>query len=656
MKQSKRSLTVDIRLGINSLEEFLAVKNAFLTTYPRQGKNNEDSWDILFAAYLSLVISGVIPSESPKRSFYSIRLRDIDIEKGTLRVNRQKNPKKKESGQGQRIYLPAIARLYLYSYLRFAKQTFLGYGNDKLVPAADYPEKDFFKRFKTWMEGVCAKAGLKKSFSTKDLIYLARVDLLDVYPPFLLAVVSSKIQYSSTPDHIPGREPIPDTKDMLVISDQEYAPASVIPKIIEKIDGLYGEMLRMTNTLSQRSTRDDRTRIKQEIISIQQGFPKDSPSPDDLNLLLVSEWLRDILLPSRKLKPNSVRSYFSQVATVLRTEMQGQSLENLTHGDMESIIENCELGGNFPFKAAIKSFLTYVDTSHNIKTGHISWKQLTVSREMKDVPILWPSDVKKILEKIGDRQLRGAILLGFYCGLRIGEITALRFDDFDLYGESYLELNKSKTVSGKRRLPLFLLLDSQIYSEVSDICNELFSCTVDYHWEELFLNDKKVPYSNPQVLSMAVQRVMAKAGYDWATFHTLRHSFASILLLRWFRAIQGGILFDHSHELDEFDIEKDRMLLTNGLPDSARLLGHADVRTTVTNYIHTIDILQKVYLDRYEIDNPFNLTHEQGRLFTGLSKAGIYKAFPASGVNGIEAEKLLAMQMRKLGNFVSQQY
>jgi hypothetical protein len=83
-------------------------------------------------------------------------------------------------------------------------------------------------------------------------------------------------------------------------------------------------------------------------------------------------------------------------------------------------------------------------------------------------------------------------------------------------------------------------------------------------------------------------------------------------------------------ELDICNVNKDRNLLEHGLHSFGVLLGHADVRTTVANYIHMADMLQKAFLDFYERDHHLLLSYRQAIHLTGYSQTAIYKRFPSS--------------------------
>lgn len=650
----KRQFTIIPTWEEMSLQEYRSMKRVFLKDHPsiQTGMAKEGKlWEYLFCLFYSLLVSGTLSCNAPIKRFYSLMLLNADIERGTIRV--RKSAKKAGKSEGQRIYLSVQERLLLYAYLYNAwnemPKEWRSGGSGELVPTSLFPEKEFRKRVEGWLNALCKKAGVDVKPSLDDIRHLAEVELLGIYPPMVVAAISLKVPYSPTPENISSlkRVPLGTTNKSLRVADK--SPQGQIEKTLEHaeidwIDDYYSRLFQQTARLIKDTPHLTRRNIEAnvDIILTQLSKTKKSGSnPDEFNVIIAADWLKNELLSS-KLAPNSVKSYFQQVVTVLRTELQGEYLDAVDNSDIESLLENSNAGSAAVFKAAMRSLLKFARKHHNVQTGKISWKSIRVAREVKDIPVLWPSDVHKILESTEDPQIRIPIILGYYCGMRVGEVATLKLYNIDLNGEALIDISSSKSASGRRRLPLFLLLTQDKFSELSRFYDEGLSGSKDITLEKnLITNADGQPYTNPQVLSMAVQRAFTRAGYPWATFHTLRHSFASMLLLRWHRTIQK-----QESELEEFDVEKDKMLLSNGLADIARLLGHSDVKTTVMNYIHTIDLLQKAFLGISEKNSQLRLSYPQGIALTGLSEPGFYKKFPVP--EGIDVEELINWQIKRL--------
>jgi len=376
------------------------------------------------------------------------------------------------------------------------------------------------------------------------------------------------------------------------------------------------------------------------------------PNPqtaDEINLTILASWFHNML--SSNISPNTIKTYFMQNSYLLRTELLGQFLDGFATADAENILENCSYSKTVVLKSALKSLLNFAKKNFGITMPEIAWQSLTKPKSINDTFILWPSDIKIILSNLSE-ELRAVVILGAFCGMRIGEIAGLALSDVAIGGESVLHIRRAKTKSGRRWLPLKLLLPPEIHACLQEYYLRRLEEACFDNSKPLLINQNGQAFKNPQLLSNAVQKIFDKLGYDWATFHTLRHSFASVLLLRWYRTIDPTYKFligDKAIHLDDFGIENDRTLVSYGLPDIARMLGHADIRTTVKNYIHTLPLLQKAYLNRHEMDFPIMLSKSQIMILTGLSKPGFYKQFSLAlqASTGVRADKVADYLMKK---------
>jgi site-specific recombinase XerD len=665
-KKKSRQSTFIPQIDNVSLKEWQTLTKIFSETYPRTELCKppvDKSWEYLFCVFFAFLSTGIIGTDSPIGTFYSLLLSRFNPDNGSFRINDIKRNGENSTSDGRRVYLPELVKIHMLSYCLYVGREMpsklVANKSGRLAPQSLFPQDEFRKRFRVWISELCRYAGVQKIPSIRTMVNLARIDLLKIYPPFVIGLFSRKVECSPIPNMLTEKRFLDFDKTMKTYPDSMTTNASDEPSVPDdnlsaEIDRNYSKIYDHFYNLAMRSTNQERADIAEMIDSLWKG--KHTPVSgqtftciDASNFILAADWLSAMLLYS-KLSVNTVRTYFFQVSAVLRTDLQGENLNGLSHGDMEAILENCATGSSAKvLKAAMKSFLRYISKVHKIEHGAISWNALSVQSNMKDVPILWPSDVTRILMATDDPQIRQVIRLGFGCGMRISEIAYLNPRDIQLKGEAFLDIKITKSKAGKRRLPLYLLMTEKELEEFSffyDNSRKSHTCH-----STLFVTTGGLPFYNPQVLSSAVKRVMAKAGYRWATFHTLRHSFASLLLMRWFRAYVCSDLADYVwQELGIYDITKDRNLLENGLYSIGGLLGHADIKTTVANYIHTADLIQKAFLNFYERDNRLLLSYSQAIHLTGYSQAGLYKRFtPVNGrQSGIEATELIRLQLKRL--------
>jgi integrase len=168
------------------------------------------------------------------------------------------------------------------------------------------------------------------------------------------------------------------------------------------------------------------------------------------------------------------------------------------------------------------------------------------------------------------------VLLGFYCGVRLKEVSTLLLKDIYLYGNSlHLDINskgikktgfKLKTISSKRRIdvaienPQHLKIITEFLemrSKLDKKSNFLFLELSEYNG---FLN-KSINVSSFEYINEIIQSVTKR----YCTYHSLRHSFATYQCQRFFP--KGS---SYPYELLE-------------LSDK---IGHRTPDTTVQSYVH----------------------------------------------------------------------
>ena len=184
------------------------------------------------------------------------------------------------------------------------------------------------------------------------------------------------------------------------------------------------------------------------------------------------------------------------------------------------------------------------------------------------------SDIKKLrgylVENSIDNIYNFAILLSLSLGLRIGEVTALKFSDFDfrskmvhisrtaqrvnvydevskLYCSTHINVGTTKTKSSNRKIPVpeTILNITKIHLEGKSLDDFVFKSKFT-----------KMPIDN-RLLRERYYDVLQKLNLPKITFHGLRHSFAS-------NCIASNI-----------DIKT-----------TSAMLGHSDIKMTLEIYTH----------------------------------------------------------------------
>lgn len=170
------------------------------------------------------------------------------------------------------------------------------------------------------------------------------------------------------------------------------------------------------------------------------------------------------------------------------------------------------------------------------------------------------------------------ILLVLYGGLRIGELCALKWKDFnpesgtirinktliriqnvtsDSQEKTKIMIGQPKTESSNRLIPLSSFLTELLIKHQKS--------------DETYLITGNKSYLEPRVCLDKYKHILNQAGLHSFTFHSLRHTFAT-------RCVESG-----------FDIKS-----------LSEILGHANINTTLQRYVHPSIEAKKQQMDRLE--------------------------------------------------------
>lgn len=238
------------------------------------------------------------------------------------------------------------------------------------------------------------------------------------------------------------------------------------------------------------------------------------------------------------------------------------------------------------------------------------------------------------------------LILAFYAGMRSGEIAKLSLNDIvSSDGELVIYIRKGKTPSAKRAIPLHLLATPKAVKIVKDYYEsrlinyrtykkklERFKQRIVDKSEVQFLSiDGNCEVSTAaKVIELSLSNLKAQIG-DGADLHLLRHSFASMIFLRWYCCKYPSFvneLVDKKHwcfskkgleSLRIFFGENPNKTLSDTNITAAihliKLMGHRDTNTFFQVYVHSYDAvlehaLKRVHEDIDSIEIPGKLISE----------------------------------------------
>lgn len=189
-------------------------------------------------------------------------------------------------------------------------------------------------------------------------------------------------------------------------------------------------------------------------------------------------------------------------------------------------------------------------------------------KEIKEINIFTEDEMEKIINVKGfSNQKKHIVTLAYGTGMRIGEILVLKWEDINFqnhfltvqrtlsgYDNKSPEICEPKTKASRRRIDL------------DDVCMCMFN-SIERNGEFVFHKADGTILSR-QCVTSSFKRMCKAANVTYRSFHSIRHTHASILL-------------------------------TNGVyPQIVQeRLGHAKIGTTIDTYGHLIPGMQKVAVD-----------------------------------------------------------
>lgn len=208
-------------------------------------------------------------------------------------------------------------------------------------------------------------------------------------------------------------------------------------------------------------------------------------------------------------------------------------------------------------------------------------------------------------------------LLGFYGGLRRGEIGGLQLNDFHLNDHGYLQvhirLNKYrslKTGNSARNLPLDCLMPIHWQKKLISFIEK--SKLSSQKTNALIFQDSKRLKNAFTLLTVVLKEITQD---DKLRFHHLRHSFANWnwLLINFNRYPTNNLPLPLQHNFFSADRQNQLFhrlgMCTNTRKKAfalSRLLGHGTIETTFSSYIH-LAALHIYLLNRRRNESPLHL-------------------------------------------------
>lgn len=296
-------------------------------------------------------------------------------------------------------------------------------------------------------------------------------------------------------------------------------------------------------------------------------------------------------------KDSTKRSYKSKLGKHIKPSLGSNKLNNLTPILLQNFFNNIQKQGysknTFESIAAIiKNSLDYaVNPLKLIKDNPYTYVvKPKFTNTKKEIQTITKEQFFALLKRFPKGNLYNIPLqIGYYTGMRRGEVCALTWDDVDL-NKKTIEVNKAmilnrnnvydltepKTQASYRTISigdtLFKILkDHKIYQKEMKLKLGEFYRDKDYPLPNMVCTSKNGTFTKHTVLSNSMTNIVEKGlGFSF-NFHMLRHTHASIL-------IQNGV----------------------NPKDVQYRLGHSNISITLDTYTHTSEESRQKVADIFD--------------------------------------------------------
>ena len=327
--------------------------------------------------------------------------------------------------------------------------------------------------------------------------------------------------------------------------------------------------------------------------------------PRDHTLL---EWLENWLTTYAyiKVRASTYASYQAYINNHIAPYIGGVKLQKLTTEQLQLFFNEKAKNGRLDGKGGLspKTIRNLYNMLHEALQQAVTNKYLSVnvsegvvlpSRQKPDIIVFKPEEQAAILEACKKERLGFAIELDFMTGLRIGELCALKWSDFD-FTEKIFDVRRTlqriqkktsdigeksaktqivegdtKTKNGKRVIPITDVMYHKLMQHRSRQNFEKLRLGKGYA-DHGYVFANEFGYAvEPSYLRDVYERILKSAGVSHYKFHTIRHTFAT-------RAIENGAPVKIVSEI----------------------LGHSSVQLTMDVYCHPSVSAKRSVMEKLE--------------------------------------------------------
>jgi integrase len=309
--------------------------------------------------------------------------------------------------------------------------------------------------------------------------------------------------------------------------------------------------------------------------------PSAAPRGDKTVRALIEEWT-DKILPNRK--PGGARAALSHIRTYILPQLGEASLRELNLSQHQGFVT--AVGRRVDRRKTAENVYGTLGSILNLgrkwgyKIPNVTKRDIVFPADKKPQPqvFFFDADTAARIVNIAPYPFRLMFLIAAVCGLRIGEVTALKVASIDFKRKllrvtgalDYATRKESTPKSDNSAAPVHM--SELLAKHLRDWLDKHYKPNFDGY---LFTNSKGKPYLSDNVVKYGIHRAMEKLGIETAKgvhvgIHCFRHGVTS-------------------------------ELLESGTPIHVvtRLMRHADSNVTLEHYAHIVGDAERVASEKF---------------------------------------------------------
>ncbi len=273
---------------------------------------------------------------------------------------------------------------------------------------------------------------------------------------------------------------------------------------------------------------------------------------------LAKAWLEEV---KAQRKPSTFVKYRLLYQRYMKTLFQNVRLSELTESFVKARISpSLSESIQKSLYCMINQTLKFASLRYGINVPTV--KRQSDKRKKQPVSALSTAEQARLLAVLQHETdfFKMAVLFCFYTGLRLGELCALKWEDFD-FERKLVQVNRTVQrlyVEGQKTKTVLLeTTPKSAYSRREiPLSDAVLTQLQKFRRNTVYVFGGKKPME-PRTLQYHFKKILREAGLAEKNFHILRHTFAT-------NCIEGGA-----------DVKS-----------LSELLGHSDVQITLNRYVH----------------------------------------------------------------------